>query len=213
VPLRIASLEPDPSLLVVGGSCLAGLVLSPGRRCELALRWRDPPSGPLAATLVVRHDGVGGRSELAVSGLGVAALAPRWSADVDRLVFAARPPGVRGEPQTVQLRHDGEQALAPARLEAGPSGFDIVGGTCRVGTPVPAGGRCTVELAHQAWHRGAASGELLVQGRQPGQRTRHDMAAALACAGGCAGRDAATAALAQRTGAGGRASGLAGQSW
>lgn len=167
-PLRIASLEPDPSLLVVGGSCLAGLVLSPGRRCELALRWRDPPSGPLSATLVVRHDGVGGRSELAVSGLGVAALAPRWSADVDRLVFAARPPGVRGEPQTVQLWHDGEQALAPARLEAGPSGFDIVGGTCRVGTPVPAGGRCTVELAHQAWHRGAASGELLVQGGSQG---------------------------------------------
>lgn len=61
-----------PHFLVVDNGCFAGAVVPPGGSCQLELAFAPQSATPLAATMTIAHDGVGGASSIDLSGTGVA---------------------------------------------------------------------------------------------------------------------------------------------
>jgi hypothetical protein len=170
--LTLGAVEVDPALEAVGGSCRPGLVLGAGQRCELALRWRQPQPGPLAARVRLHHDGVGQVSEWAVSGTGLPGQPPLPAVDRVSLDFGASAVDTDSAPQTVTLANPGPQTMQLLGIDLGPGEFTRDGGSCTPGLRLLAGQRCTLQLAHRPRRAGPASAELLlrVAGRADAQR-------------------------------------------
>ena len=121
--------------------------------CQVVVRFSPATTGPSPeGALTVSGNIAGGGNEVppasaVLTGTGVTPEAA-WTSD---LSFATGKGGT-SPPQTIQLQNAGSDALSinsnPSIGGANPGQFTITGGSCASGTPVPAGGSCSVTVTY-----------------------------------------------------------------
>ena len=156
--LTLGSISTSADFVLAGGSCISGAALRSGQRCVLALRFTPTVLGPISGQLSVLHDGVDGRSLVALSGSAVAALALLGS-DTDSVDFGHVAPGAAASARVVQLINHGSAALTLRDSGVSDAVFSVGASSCLAGTVLAAQQRCQVSLSFQPGREAAFSGE------------------------------------------------------
>ncbi len=157
-PLRLSAVAMSSSAFrVEGGSCAAGQVLAGGQSCMLVLRWQTAAQPSAVLSLV--HDGVGGRSEVALAGASGAAR-PAAVFSVASVDFGQVEPGRVSATQDLWLFNLGAADLRLGALRAPQPDFEIVGGSCGAGVTLAPAAACRVQLRWRPARAGLATAEL-----------------------------------------------------
>jgi trimeric autotransporter adhesin len=169
-PLTLTSITfpAGPFTRDAASTCSNGTVLaSAGSSCLLRVRFTPTAAGPAAANVSVVHSASGSPSTIALSGTGTQSLVNPTTAT---LAFGNAEIGVPAAAQTVTVGNTGTATLnfsadpraAAAITGTGAADYSVTGGTCSFGTPVAAGGSCTLTVRFTASAVGSRPAELRV---------------------------------------------------
>lgn len=169
-PLTLTSITfpAGPFTRDAASTCSNGTVLATaGSSCLLRVRFAPTTAGPASATVSVVHSASGSPSTISLSGTGTQSLVNPTSAT---LAFGNAEFGVPAPTQTVTVGNTGTTTLnfstdprAPAAITGtGAADYAVTGGTCSFGTPVAAGGSCTLVVRFTASAVGSRTAELRV---------------------------------------------------
>lgn len=169
-PLTLGSITfpAGPFTRDAASTCASGTVLaSAGSSCLLRVRFTPTTAGSATASVSVVHSASGSPSTLTLTGTGTQSLVNPTAAT---LAFGNVEFGVPSATQTVTLNNAGTATLnfsadprAPAAVSgSGAADFAVTGGTCSLGTPVAAGGSCTLVLRFTPSATGSRTAELRV---------------------------------------------------
>ncbi|NYE63065.1 cytochrome c553 [Duganella sp. 1224] len=147
---------------LAGGSCANGAAIAAGANCTVQASFTPTAAGARAATLTITHNATGGSSTVALNGTGNAtpqatiALSAA-SVDLGKLLV-----GTPSAVATITVANSGQAALNFSGIAIGGANASIIalGGTCAVGTPVAAGGSCTVTVQATPASAGAIAASL-----------------------------------------------------
>lgn len=142
---------------ISGGSCASGGSVNAGASCTVQVGFKPATSGARAASLVISHNGTGGSSTASLSGTGNALPLPSIALSASSINFAAVLVNTQSAVQTVTVSNSGQAALNFSGISLAGSNAAIfkLGGTCSVGTPLAAGGSCTVTAQAQSGTAGS----------------------------------------------------------
>jgi hypothetical protein len=146
--------------IIAGGSCVAGAALLAGQRCVVTVLFNPLAAGERRGSLTVQHDGVGGISSVALSGLANTASATHVETDEAALDFAVVPVGDRSATRSVSLINRGTAAIRWRELTSNDAIFMRDGGSCTLDTPLQPQQRCQVELSFRPTRSGNFSAEF-----------------------------------------------------
>ena len=131
----------------------AGMTLAPADHCDVVVRF-SPTSGdpsPIPDGTLNVSGNVAGNAAPASATLKGAGVLPLAAWDPTDLSFATGK-GSTSPEQTIQLVNGGSDALSigsnPSIVGTNPGQFALAGGSCASGTPVPAGGSCSVKVTY-----------------------------------------------------------------
>jgi len=133
---------------LAGGTCAKGQTLAAGAGCTVALSFRPTLAGTRSGTLSVAHNGAGGASTVALTGLG-GSTAPVVSLSPTQLTFSQALGSTSGG-QRVVVSNTGEATLVIDSVQlTGDSAADYAlgsGTTCTAGTTVAVSSTCVLDL-------------------------------------------------------------------
>ncbi|WP_036517331.1 choice-of-anchor D domain-containing protein [Nevskia soli] len=144
-----------------GGSCAVGTAVAAGGSCTLSITFTPQAAGSRIASVSLASNASNGAQTLNLSGSG-SAVQPAASASPLSLSFGSVVVGQQSVAQTVTVSNGGNAALQLAAIATNSADFAVSGGSCAVGTPVAAGGSCTVLLKFQPQATGSRSGTLSI---------------------------------------------------
>jgi hypothetical protein len=147
---------------ISGGTCANGTSLAAGASCTVQVGFKPSAAGARGASLVIAHNATGGSSTVALSGTGNAVAQATVALSANAIDFGALFAGVASPAKSVTVNNTGQATLTFSSIAVGGAnaGVFTLGGTCATGTPVPAGGSCTVTVTANASANGAFSGNL-----------------------------------------------------
>ena len=133
---------------IAGGTCAKGQNLAAGGSCTVALTFRPTLSGTRSGTLTIGHNGSGGASTVALTGLG-GDTAPAVSISPTQLTFSQAVGSTSGS-QRVVVSNTGEATLVIDSVQlTGASAADYTLGsasTCTAGATVAVSSNCVLDL-------------------------------------------------------------------
>ena len=156
--LTMGSITTSPNFVLAGGSCVSGAALRSGQRCVLALRLAPAALGPTSGLLTVVHDGVDGRSEVALTGSGAPAQALLRS-DTESVDFGSVAPGSASPARVISVVNHGSSALTLRESGASDAAFKVDASSCVATAALAPQARCQVALSFQPGREAAFSGE------------------------------------------------------
>jgi hypothetical protein len=157
--VRALSTTGDFSIAATG-TCVAGLLVDPGDRCTVEVRFSPTATGTRHGSLVINDTASSSPQVVPLLGNGTrAATAPVFTVTPDHLTFGQQTVGTSSPGQTVVVRNTGTAPLVFTRIRFSGD-FARSGGTCRVSTPVAAGGSCTVRVTFRPTAIGTRNGAL-----------------------------------------------------
>lgn len=147
---------------ISGGTCANGTSLAAGASCTVQVAFTPAAAGARGASLVIAHNATGGSSTVALSGTGNAVAQATVALSANAIDFGALVAGVASPAKSITVNNTGQAALAFSSIAVGGAnpGVFTLGGTCATGTPVPAGGSCTVTVTANASANGPFGGSL-----------------------------------------------------
>ena len=152
------------------GDCAAGTTLSGGQSCALTLRFTPAASGLRQAELGIEHNALGGRSSVALAGWGNSSSQPGLLLDASRIDLGEQVVAVRSGERVLGVVNNGQAALNFSSISVtGTQAAEFaLGGTCSVGTAVPAQGSCTIAIRVTPATLGARAATLQLAHNAPG---------------------------------------------
>lgn len=135
--------------LTPGASCSAGTTLAQGESCGVTVRFAPAATGTRQATLTIAHNALGGSSTIGLTGFGNSTPRPGLLMDAARLDLGDQVASTRSTERVLNLVNNGQADLLLTRISVtGTRASEFaLGGSCAVGTPVPAQGSCTVAVS------------------------------------------------------------------
>ena len=152
----VASSSAEFSLI---SSC--GLIAA-GTSCNVAVRFTPAATGARSGTITVSHNAAGSTSTVALSGTGAAAAVAGIQVVPLSLDFGAVAAGSFSGALPITVNNVGDAPLVITALSDTGAAFPVIGGGCVVGTPVAAGGSCTILLRFAPVAAGAQSKVLTI---------------------------------------------------
>ena len=137
---EVSSNNPEFSLVSSCGSIAAG------DGCNVSVGFTPAAAGNRSGTITVSHNATGGSSTVALTGTGALAAQPGIQLAPSSLDFGSVIVGSFSGGLTVGVNSVGTAPLVITAISDGRPNFVVLGGTCVVGTPVAAGGSCTIVL-------------------------------------------------------------------
>jgi len=150
--------------VIAGGSCTRDTTLSSGQHCTVSLRFDPTNAGPSNGTLTIVHDGVGGRSTVALAGSGLAGAVTRLRASPEAVAFGVTEVGRPPTRETITLINEGNAPLTMAELASTGSEFTIERNGCAAALPLAPREACQLQVAFSPLRAGNFSAELRVAG-------------------------------------------------
>jgi hypothetical protein len=143
-----------------GGSCAGSLAADTS--CTIDLRFKPSAAGSRSGALQLVHNGIADTVQISLAGTGNAAAAPVLTVSGNSLAFGDQVVSTASAAKVLTLGNSGNGALQLSALQiGGAAAADFaLGGSCAVGTPVPAGGSCSLTLAFTPGAAGARSATL-----------------------------------------------------
>lgn len=129
-----------------GGSC--GGTLAAKANCTITVVFSPTAAGSRTGSLSITHSGLTTAVPLALSGTGAAAAEPTISLNASTLAFGSQTVNTTSSAQTLTVSNPGNASLNFSAITLGggaASDYSATGG-CVVGTPVVAGGSCTLSV-------------------------------------------------------------------
>lgn len=168
--LRLGGAQAAEFTLGAAGDCAAGTQLAGGESCAVVLRFTPGATGLRSATLTVEHNAQGGSSSVALSGFGNSTPQPGLMLDANRVDLGEQVASARSSERVLTVVNNGQAALQIAGLTLGgaQAGEFALGGSCAVGTPVEAQGRCTIAVALTPADLGTRNATLQIASNTPG---------------------------------------------
>ena len=129
-----------------GGTCGGSLAASGS--CTITVAFTPTAAGSRTGTLSITHSGLTTAVPIALSGTGAAAAEPTISLDASSFAFGNQTVNTTSSAKTLTASNTGSAALNFSAITLGGSAAADYGatGSCAVGTPVAAGGSCTLSL-------------------------------------------------------------------
>lgn len=171
------SLSNAADFVVAGGTCNAGGSVAALSSCTVSVAFKPAPGSPgtRSGTLSIGHNAAASPGAVGLTGSATAAAAP-VAALTASLGFGSVNVGTASTAQTATLSNSGTAPLAISALSTGSTEFAISGGTCAVGTPLPAAGSCSINLRFTPSAAGARSASLVVQHNASGGQSSAGLA-------------------------------------
>ncbi|HSW04328.1 choice-of-anchor D domain-containing protein [Aquabacterium sp.] len=143
-----------------GGSC--GSSLAAGGSCTIDLQFVPGATGSRSGALNLVHNGLAAGVQIGLSGSGTAAAAPLLSVNAASLSFGDLVLASTSATQSITVKNSGDAALSFSSLAlAGAAAADYrLSGNCAVGSPLAAGGECSVGVAFSPSALGARAATL-----------------------------------------------------
>jgi hypothetical protein len=151
--------------------------LAPGSHCEISVTFEPSSAGAKRGQLSVGSQGgltPPASAELRGTGAGpIVSIAPSTGTFEPRDLDAGP-----SAPKTFSIANDGQLDLTISSISirsnaiynypgAAAEQFDLAGGTCKVGVPVPPADSCTVDVTFSPTVQGALSAQLSIAGNAP----------------------------------------------
>ncbi len=133
-----------------------------GASCNVSVGFSPASTGARSGTVTVTHNAVGVTSTVALFGTGEAAAVPGIQVTPLSLNFGAVAAGSYSGGLPVTVNSVGGAPLAITALSDTGAVFPVIGGSCVVGTPVAAGGSCTILLRFAPTAAGAQGKVLTI---------------------------------------------------
>ena len=163
-PLRIQQVRATPpSFVVIGGSCVVGLVLVTGEHCLIALRVNGPAEAEVHGTLTVDHNGLDGHSTVLLQASPTAGTGAELRADRVAMGFGAHAAGTGSAPQVLTLTNGGSAELTWREILSSDTAFVIDSSSCTAGALAPQQ-RCQLAVSFAGARPGPVSAELRMVG-------------------------------------------------
>ena len=155
----------------VSTTCAPGMALAPGKTCLVTVSFAPQAPGETSGGLWLRNTTSTLNQLLTFYGRGIDARVgtARLAFIPGTAVFDAQAIGAQSAALTVELHNLGPSDLTPtAMVLNGPEVYDFSGYpvTCQVGTPIPAGGSCSVALSFQPQAAGMRRANLVIDAPQ-----------------------------------------------
>jgi hypothetical protein len=129
-----------------GGTCAS--TLSANRSCTITVAFAPTAAGSRSGTLSITHSGLATAVPIKLSGTGAAAAQATISLDASTLAFGNQTVNTASAAKLLTVSNTGSAALDFSTITLGGAAaadYAATGG-CSVGTPVVAGGSCTLNL-------------------------------------------------------------------
>lgn len=147
---------------LAGGSCANGASIAAGANCTVQATFTPTAAGARAATLTITHNATGGSSTVSLNGTGNATPQATIGLSASAVDFGKLLTGTPSTVSSVTVTNSGQAALNFTGITVGGASAAIIthAGTCAVGTPVAAGGSCTVTVQAAPTTAGAIAASL-----------------------------------------------------
>lgn len=167
--LTIAGPQAAEFSLTPNADCTAGTTLASGESCGVMVRFAPASAGTRAATLTIEHNALGGSSAIGLTGFGNSTPLPGLLLDAARIDLGEQVAATRSGERVLNLINNGQAALLLTALNlAGTrAGEFALGGSCAVGTPVPAQGSCTIAVSVTPADLGPREARLTIRSNAP----------------------------------------------
>ena len=151
------------------GDCAAGTLLSGGQSCALTIRFSPAAAGRREATLAIAHNALGSSSSVALVGFGNASPQPGLQLDATRIDLGDQVAGTASGERVLGVVNNGQAELNLSSLAVtGTQAAEFsLGGSCAVGTAVPAQGSCTIAVRTTPASLGARAAMLVLASNAP----------------------------------------------
>lgn len=155
----------------VASTCASGETLAPGAACTVSVTFAPTVPGQTSGGFWLYNTTVNAAQLVTFYGRGVDADAGSATLNFapSTATFAPQAVGVQSAPLTVLLQNAGSAPLTPSAIILnGPAAYDFVGvsDTCQVGTPIAAGGSCSLALYFQPAAAGDRRANLVIDAPQ-----------------------------------------------
>ncbi|HUP29939.1 MAG TPA: choice-of-anchor D domain-containing protein [Usitatibacter sp.] len=160
-PVDISAAAPSGDFALAdlpAGTLACGGSLAVGATCFVNVTFVPSTLGNRAGVLHIASNGTNPSVDVALSGVGVAAVPQRALNVVDALAFGAQPFGTRSAGQAVVLANVSGQPVVVSDIDA--TGDFSVSESC---TAIPAGGSCTATVFFTPSARGSRGGALTIR--------------------------------------------------
>jgi Abnormal spindle-like microcephaly-assoc'd, ASPM-SPD-2-Hydin len=129
-----------------GGTC--GATLAASGSCTITMAFSPSAAGSRSGSLSITHSGLTTAVPIALSGTGVAAAQATISLDASALAFGNQTVNTTSAARKLTVSNTGAAALDFSAITLGGNAAADYSttGTCAVGTPVAAGGSCTLSV-------------------------------------------------------------------
>ena len=179
-PSAVAVTGADAADFTVGSDQCSNQTLAPGDTCTVAVGFSPSATGARSATLEVTHSGLNSPAPVVLDGIGSAGTGlPAFSFAPRSVTWPQLAVDGVGATETVTISNVGGDAdLNVASVAIGaeaPNDFAVLDEDC-VGTPVPAGKTCSVQVVFTPTQPGAIAGSLVVVADAPTADTEHRLA-------------------------------------
>lgn len=143
-----------------GGTC--GSSLAASGSCTISVAFTPTAAGSRSGTLSISHSGLTTAVPIKLSGTGLAAAAPTISLDASSFAFGNQTVNTTSSAKTLTVSNTGNAALNFGAITLGGTAAADYNttGSCAVGTPVAAGGSCTLSLRFTPSTTGSRSASL-----------------------------------------------------
>jgi hypothetical protein len=151
------------------GDCSAGTTLSGGQSCALTIRFTPAAGGRREATLLIAHNAMGSGSNVALVGFGNNTPQPGLLLGATRIDLGEQVAGATSSERVLGVVNNGQAALNFSSLSiSGTQAAEFsLGGSCAVGSAVPAQGGCTIAVRTTPASLGARAAMLVVASDAP----------------------------------------------
>jgi cytochrome c553 len=147
---------------LAGGNCANGASIAAGANCTVQATFKPTAAGARAATLTITHNATGGSSTVSLNGTGNTTPQATIALSASTVDFGKLLTGTPSTVTSITVTNSGQAALNFTGITVGGASAAIItrAGTCAVGTPVAAGGSCTVTVQAAPTTAGAIAASL-----------------------------------------------------
>jgi hypothetical protein len=162
---NVSVIGADAGDFTIESSNCQGASIAPGANCVINVHFVPRSAKFCEATLVITHNGPGGRSEAPLSGIGAA---PAISLSQTELQFGVVETGASGKPQPVTVINTGNAPLRISDLSlSGRGAFAVLKTNCANGAVNP-NSICAIEIGFSPQKTGAFNQSLIIKSNAPG---------------------------------------------
>ena len=145
-----------------------GSSLAAGASCTISLTFRPNTTGLRIATLNILTSGSGGKKNVSLNGVGVAAATPAAGLSPASLAFASQPVGTTSAAGTATLDNAGTAALSISSVTITGTNPGDFAQTNNCGSSLPAGSTCTFSITFKPAASGSRTAWLSVADNSAG---------------------------------------------